>query len=152
MTDDEQPTVDGIGIEQPVEVTAAIKAVARARVAESLLVVAVCIAALALIGTTAWNTYRLQHFSRQQVEAQNFGLKAVSCILENFAEHRWSNQVFHDQLGTFLHAPLTPHTPLPNLPTDAQFAEDCGPFNKGKIVVSSTTTPTTVTTAHGGGG
>jgi hypothetical protein len=131
---------NGVGLEQPPEVRKEIQAVARARVTEAMLVIVVCVASLGLIATTAWNTYRLQNFSQQQVKAQDFGLRAINCILDNFAEHRWSNQAFHDSLGDFLKAPKTPHTPIPNLPSEGEFAHDCAPFNKGKTVVSTPTT------------
>lgn len=133
---------DGL-VETPTEIRDAVHAVARARVAESLLVLVVCMAALALVGTTAWNTYRLRKFNQQQVQAQEFGLRAVECILDNFAEHRWSNQQFHDSLADFVKAPRTPHTPLPNLPTDEQFATDCAPFNSTRPAVASSSTTTT---------
>jgi len=135
---DGQPLVD-----TPPEIRAAVTAVERARRAETWLVVVVAVVVLGVVGTTAWNTYRLRNLTHQNVKAQDFGLKAISCILDNFAEHRWSNQQFHDELGKFLHAPMTPHTPLPNLPTDEKFAEDCAPFNTlNTIVVSSSTTTT----------
>ena len=153
-------TIDGPGelpnghpSSPPPEVKAAVDAVARARTAEVLLVVIVCVGAIGLVATTAWNTYRLRALTQQNVKAQDFGLKAIDCILDNFAEHRWSNQAFHDRLGEFLHAPTTPRVPLPNLPTDADFAADCGPFNRGKVVAPPTVTPeipsTTATTTGG---
>jgi len=132
MTDDEPSLVDGDGhpiVDTPPEVKAAVIATARARHVESLLAVAVAAVVLGVVGATAWNTYRLRTLTHQNVQAQNFGLQAVSCILDNLADHRWSNQVFHDNLAEFLHAPTTPHVPLVLVPSDAQFEKDCGPFN-----------------------
>jgi hypothetical protein len=125
--------------ETPPEVTAAINAVRRQRIAEALLGIAVAVAALGLVGATAWNTYRLRTLTQQSNQAQNFGLKAVECILDNFSDHRWSNQEFHDSLADFLHAPKTPHVPLPRLPTEEEFAADCGPFNRGESAGVTTT-------------
>lgn len=127
-------------VEQPPEVTRALAAVNRTRVTEAMFILAVAVAALLLVSTTAWNTYKIRTLTAQNVKAQDFGLRAVECILDNLSEHRWSNQVFHDQLGDFLHAARTPHTPLPSLPSDEEFASDCAPFNKGKTVVSTSTT------------
>lgn len=143
------------------EVKAAVEAVARARAAEALLVIIVCVGAIALVGTTAWNTYRLRQLTQNNVKAQQFGLEAVNCILDNLADHRWSNQAFHDSLGAFLHAPLTPHVPLPIVPSDKQFAADCAPFNlrteqrEGTQTVptaapENTIYPSTTTTTTGG--
>lgn len=126
--------------EQPDEIQRAVQAVTKTRVTEALFVFVVAICALGLVGTTAWNTFRLRSLTQQNVKSQDFGLRAVECILDNLAEHRWSNQEFHDSLGDFFKAPRTPHTPLPNLPSDEEFAQDCGPFNKGKIAVSTSTT------------
>jgi hypothetical protein len=116
-------------ITQPVDVQVAVQAVNRARHFELLLVGVVCFGALGLTGATAYNTYRIKQITNTNKKAQDFGLRAVECILDNFADHRWSNQVFHDNLANFFHAPTTPHVPLPLVPTDAQFANDCAPFN-----------------------
>lgn len=129
--------------DQPPEVQRAVAAVRRARVTEGLFVIAVTVAAFALVTTTAWNTFKVRSLTQQNVKAQDFGLKAVFCILDNFAEHRWSNQAFHDSLAAFFHAPTTPRVPLPNLPTDDQFTNDCAPFNHGKLEAPPTVTPTT---------
>ena len=143
MTD--PPEFNGIGLEQPVEVTAAVNAVRRARRAEVLLVIVASIGAVALVATTAWNTYRLRSLTAQNVRAQNFGLEAVNCILDNLADHRWSNQVFHDNLAEFFHAPQTPHVPLPIVPSDKQFADDCAPFNLRVEQREGTAGPTVTT-------
>jgi hypothetical protein len=127
-------------VEQPPEVRRAVRAIAKTRVTEALFVVAVAVAALALIGTTAWNTYKVRTLTQQNVRAQDFGLRAVECILDNFADHRWSNQQYHDALADFLHAPRTPHVPLPRLPTQEEFNQDCGPFNRGETHYGTTTT------------
>jgi hypothetical protein len=125
-----------------------------------MLVLVAVMSGVGLVATTAWNTYRLRQLTQNNVKAQQFGLEAVNCILDNLADHRWSNQVFHDQLGAFLHAPLTPHVPLPVVPSDKQFAADCAPFNlrteqrEGTETIPSappenTVLPTTTTTgAH----
>lgn len=126
--------------ETPPEVTAAVAAIRRTRVAEGLLVIAVTVAAFGLVGATAWNTFRLRSLTQQNVKAQDFGLRAVECILDNLADHRWSNQQYHDALADFLHAQRTPHVPLPRLPTDAEFNEDCGPFNRGETSHGTTST------------
>lgn len=125
------PPIHGNGLltEPSPDVQRAVAAVGRTRRAEALLVAVVCIGAIALVSTTAWNTYRLRQLTQQNVNSQHFGLQAVDCILDNLADHRWSNQVFHDNLADFFHAPTTPHVPLPLVPTDKQFADDCGPFN-----------------------
>jgi hypothetical protein len=148
MTDGIDPFANGNGepiTASPPEIKAAIDAVARARIAEVLLVIIVCVGAAALVATTAWNTYRLRQLTQNNVKAQQFGLQAVRCILDNLADHRWSNQVFHDNLGAFLHAPLTPHVPLVIVPTDEQFAADCAPFNLSTERREGTGGPTVTT-------
>ncbi len=125
-----EPLDESIGT--PPDVTRALEAVRRTRVTEAALVFVVALSALALTGATAYNTYRVRQLLNQNQKSQDFGLKAVECILDNFAEHRWSNQAFHDSLAQYLKAPFTPHTPLPNLPTNEQFMADCDPFNRAR--------------------
>lgn len=146
--------------ETPPEVQRALSAVTRQRQSEGALVILVAVLIVGLVAATAYNTYKMRSLTQRSVESQDFGLKAVECILDNFSEHRWSNQSFHDSLADFLHAARTPHTPLPNLPTDEQFNSDCAPFDAGRTLVPVTqpslpgsppTTPRpTATTIMGG--
>lgn len=64
----------------------------------------------------------------QREQADAFGLKAVRCVLDQFALHRVTNQIVHDRMAGALRVDATPLSPLPPLPTDAQVEEDCGPF------------------------
>jgi hypothetical protein len=140
LADDPTNDLPNGHVEQPPEVRRAVAAIARTRVTEVLLVFVAVLVALGLVGTAAWNTFKVRSLTQQNVKAQDFGLKAIRCILDNFSDHRWSNQEFHDSLATFLHAPVTPHVPLPRLPSEAEFAEDCGAFNRGGTHDGATTT------------
>lgn len=134
------PDGNGTPFEQPEDVRRALSAVAKARVTEALLVIVVCLASLGLIATTAWNTYRLQSFSQQQVRAQDFGLRAVDCILDNFAEHRWVNETYHREQAEKLGIPVPMHLPLPRRPSEKQLADDCRDFDEGRLGEIPTTT------------
>lgn len=141
-------------IATPPEVSRAVDAVNRQRWTEGLLVVVVSILVVGLIATTAWNTYRLRYFSQrqareqvQQAKAQEFGLKAIQCILANFAEHRATNQDVHDAIAAKLGVAPTPHTPLPQRLTEEEFHAVCDPFGPAAFKEDSHVA-TTTTTRH----
>jgi cell division protein FtsL len=63
-----------------------------------------------------------------QKESSDFGLKAVQCILDQFALHRITNQTVHDHIAHALRTESTPISPLPPVPNEAEVAKACEPF------------------------
>jgi hypothetical protein len=96
-----------------------------------ILIVVIVVAVLRLQQYAQTNT-RLGRQNAQLLKAQEanneFGIKAVECILANFAEHRYTNQEVHDGIAKALGIPMTPHTPLPQRFTPEEFTKVCGPF------------------------
>jgi hypothetical protein len=127
-SNDELPVEPNGHVEQPPEVKRAVAAIARTRVTEALFVFVAVLIALGLVGATAWNTFKVRSLTSQNVKAQDFGLKAIQCILANFAEHRYTNQALHDGIAAKLGIPPTVHTPLPARYSDEQFKKVCDPF------------------------
>lgn len=107
----------------------------RTRMIELALVAVTCIAALLALGFTVVNSNQTREISesnRQILErragAEDFGLSAIRCVLDQFALHRITNQEVHDHMAGVLHVDATPLSPLPPLPTDTQVRADCEPF------------------------
>lgn len=98
--------------------------------------------ALVLLVVMVVSLFRLEDYGRtnkllneqnvklleRQEQSNGFGVKAVQCVLDQFALHRITNQAVHDRLAAHDKVDPTPTTPLPPMPTDAEVAEDCAPF------------------------
>lgn len=102
---------------------------------EVALVIIVCLVNLVFVAFVGWNTRQARELSKSnravldRVEQGNdVGIKAVQCVLDNFALHRNTNQDVHDAIAKALKVPPTPHTPLPDAPSDDKISADCAPF------------------------
>ncbi len=119
-----------------------IRTATRAHRIEVALVSVACAIGLGLTATIVAGTLRLQdyaktnkalgeqntHLLQNRVQADQFGILAVRCVLDQFALHRNTNQIVHDHMAAALHVDATPATPLPPIPSDQQVMDDCSPF------------------------
>jgi hypothetical protein len=54
--------------------------------------------------------------------------QAIQCVLDQFAEHRTTNQTVHDNIAKALGVPPTPPTPLPERATEGDIMKACTEF------------------------
>jgi hypothetical protein len=58
--------------------------------------------------------------------------RAIQCVVDQFAEHRVTNQSVHDDIATALGIEPTPHNPLPPRATEEEIAKTCAEFYPGR--------------------
>jgi hypothetical protein len=70
--------------------------------------------------------------SERSTEDRRILQEAIQCVIDQFAEHRITNQAVHDGIAKAMGVAPTPHTPLPERATEEQIMKVCAPFSNHK--------------------
>lgn len=67
--------------------------------------------------------------TQSSVEDRRVLREAIQCVIDQFAEHRVTNQAVHDALADALGVPRTPPSPLPTRASAEDIMKVCAPFS-----------------------